>query len=86
MTDDSCAELDRRAAMLDRRRETGFVHQCHGDLHLGNIVLLDGRPTLFDGVEFNDEIACVDVLYDLAFLLMDHLFPRHRTKYYLALG
>jgi len=38
---------------------------------LRNIVLLDGRPTLFDGVEFNDEISCTDVLYDLAFLLMD---------------
>ena len=47
------------------------MRQCHGDLHLRNIVLLDGRPTLFDGVEFNDKIACTDVLYDLAFLLMD---------------
>ena len=58
----------------------GFVRQCHGDLHLRNIVLLDGRPTLFDGVEFNDEIACTDVLYDLAFLLMDlwrRRLPRH---------
>jgi predicted kinase len=40
-------------------------------LHLRNICLIDGVPTLFDGVEFNDEISCVDVLYDLAFLLMD---------------
>lgn len=56
---------------LDRRRDSGRVRQCHGDLHLRNIVLLDGRPTLFDGVEFNDEIACIDVWYDLAFLLMD---------------
>jgi aminoglycoside phosphotransferase family enzyme len=40
-------------------------------LHLRNIVRLDGVPTLFDGVEFNDEISCVDVMYDLAFLLMD---------------
>lgn len=54
-------------------------HKCHGDLHLRNIVLLDGRPILFDGVEFNDEIACTDVLYDLAFLLMDlwRQLPRH---------
>ena len=58
----------------------GFVRQCHGDLHLRNIVLLDGRPTLFDGVEFNDDISCTDVLYDLAFLLMDlwrRRLPRH---------
>jgi aminoglycoside phosphotransferase family enzyme/predicted kinase len=63
--------LDRQATLLDGRRGAGRVRQCHGDLHLRNIVLIDGRPTLFDAVEFNDEIACIDVLYDLAFLLMD---------------
>ena len=63
--------LDKSASLLDRRREAGFVRQCHGDLHLRNIVLYNGIPTPFDGIEFNDEIACVDVLYDLAFLLMD---------------
>ena len=63
--------LDRSGALLESRRDAGFVRQCHGDLHLRNIVLYDGTPTLFDGVEFNDEVACVDVLYDLAFLLMD---------------
>ena len=59
------------AGLLDRRRETGYVRECHGDLHLGNIVLIDGRPTLFDAIEFNHDIACIDVAYDLAFLLMD---------------
>jgi aminoglycoside phosphotransferase family enzyme/predicted kinase len=76
----SRAELRRRGALLDERRQDGFVRQCHGDLHLRKIVLLDGQPTLFDGVEFNDEIACTDVLYDLAFLLMDlwrRQLPRH---------
>jgi len=76
---DRCASLTRKArtslegfgAQLDERREAGFVRQCHGDMHLRNIVLIDGRPTLFDAIEFNDEIACIDVLYDLAFLLMD---------------
>jgi predicted kinase len=80
VTDDSCRELDRRAEMLERRRQSSFVRQCHGDLHLRNIVLLAGRPTLFDGVEFNDEISCTDVFYDLAFLLMDlwrRRLPRH---------
>jgi predicted kinase len=48
-----------------------MVRECRGDLHLRNICLVDGRPTIFDGVEFNDRISCVDVLYDLAFLLMD---------------
>jgi aminoglycoside phosphotransferase family enzyme/predicted kinase len=77
---DTYRELDRRGALLDARRQSGYVRQCHGDLHLRNIVLLEGRPTLFDGVEFNDEIACTDVFYDLAFLLMDlwrRQLPRH---------
>src|SRR5215831_10277680 len=63
--------LRRLASLLEDRRWAGHVRQCHGDLHLRNIVLLDGRPTLFDGVEFNDEVSCTDVLYDIAFLLMD---------------
>lgn len=61
----------RVASQLERRRLDGLVRQCHGDLHLRNICVVDGRPTLFDAIEFNDELACVDVLYDLAFLLMD---------------
>lgn len=80
VTDAASAELGRHGALLDARRENGFVRQCHGDLHLRNIVMLEGQPTLFDAVEFNDEIACIDVLYDLAFLLMDlwrRQLPRH---------
>jgi aminoglycoside phosphotransferase family enzyme/predicted kinase len=63
--------LRRCGSLLESRRLSGSVRQCHGDLHLGNIVLLDGRPTLFDAIEFNEDLACVDVMYDLAFLLMD---------------
>lgn len=63
--------LSRCGARADRRRDDGMVRQCHGDLHLRNIVLIDGQATLFDAIEFNDQIACIDVLYDLAFLLMD---------------
>jgi aminoglycoside phosphotransferase family enzyme/predicted kinase len=63
--------VTRHAALLEHRRDSGAVRLCHGDLHLRNIVVLDGRPTMFDGIEFNDALACVDVLYDLAFLLMD---------------
>ena len=77
---DALSEMDRHEPLLELRRAGGLVRQCHGDLHLCNIVLLDGRPTLFDAVEFNDEIACTDVLYDLAFLLMDlwrRGLPRH---------
>jgi len=59
------------APLLDRRRDAGKVRRCHGDLHLRNICLFGGEPTLFDCVEFSDSIACIDILYDLAFLLMD---------------
>ena len=71
VTDAARTALRRHANLLEARRRSGFVRQCHGDLHLRNIVLIDGHPTLFDGIEFNDEIACGDVLYDLAFLIMD---------------
>jgi len=54
-----------------RRFEGGFVRHCHGDLHLGNILIENGRPVLFDCIEFNDRLSQIDVLYDLAFLLMD---------------
>ncbi|WP_029008132.1 AAA family ATPase [Azospirillum halopraeferens] len=63
--------LARHGALMDARRDAGRVRHCHGDLHLRNIVLHDGRPTLFDCIEFDDSLAVVDVLYDLAFLLMD---------------
>lgn len=63
--------LNEHAALLDRRETDGKVRRCHGDLHLRNICLLDGKPRLFDCIEFNDQIATIDTLYDLAFLLMD---------------
>jgi aminoglycoside phosphotransferase family enzyme/predicted kinase len=80
LTHDSWTALNACEDILERRREAGFVRQCHGDLHLRNIVLLDGQPTLFDGVEFNDQISCTDVFYDLAFLLMD-LWRRHLPRH-----
>ena len=57
--------------LLKQRAEQGFVRRCHGDLHLANIALVDGRPLLFDAIEFDPVIATTDVLYDLAFTLMD---------------
>ncbi|MBM3732786.1 MAG: hypothetical protein FJW24_04850 [Acidimicrobiia bacterium] len=63
---------------LERRRDGGRVHRCHGDLHLGNICLIDGHPVLFDAIEFNETFAVIDTLYDAAFLVMDldHLDQR----------
>jgi aminoglycoside phosphotransferase family enzyme/predicted kinase len=63
--------LTRLSPLLDQRSTQGLVRRCHGDMHCGNIVLLEGKPTLFDAIEFSEKIATIDVLYDLAFLLMD---------------
>ncbi|MCW3148138.1 phosphotransferase [Stutzerimonas stutzeri] len=68
---DQLALLERQAPTLEQRRNSGRVRRCHGDMRLANICLFEGRPTLFDGIEFSDRIACIDVLYDLAFVLMD---------------
>ncbi|MCX7899549.1 MAG: AAA family ATPase [Methylocystis sp.] len=65
------AAFEAKAPLLDARRNEGRVRHCHGDLTLRNICLFEGEPTLFDCLEFDDEIATIDVLYDLAFLLMD---------------
>lgn len=59
------------APLLARRLADGWVREGHGDLHLGNIVLIDGRPRLFDAIEFNPAYRWVDVMADIAFLVMD---------------
>ncbi len=64
-------QLSECAPLLDRRAQQGHIRHCHGDLHLANICLWKGVPTLFDCLEFNEELATIDTLYDLAFLLMD---------------
>ncbi len=61
----------RLVPLLRRRGEALLVRHGHGDLHLGNIALIDGKPVLFDAIEFDPLVASGDVLYDLAFLLMD---------------
>jgi len=68
---DSRASLDRLRPLLLLRGEHRLVRRGHGDLHLGNIALIDGKPIPFDAIEFDPLIAAGDVLYDLAFLLMD---------------
>ena len=66
--------IERQGALLDERREAGYVRHCHGDLHLGNVTMEKGHPVIFDCIEFDDRLARIDVLYDLAFLLMDLAF------------
>jgi aminoglycoside phosphotransferase family enzyme/predicted kinase len=72
------AELARQRPLLTERTAAGYARRCHGDLHLGNILLEDGRPILFDCIEFNDLLSDIDVQYDVAFLLMDLDFRGRR--------
>jgi uncharacterized protein len=71
LTQASRAAHGRIRPLLLARGGRGLIRRGHGDLHLGNIVLTDGRPTLFDAIEFDPLVAAGDVLYDLSFLLMD---------------
>ncbi|MCE9639634.1 MAG: phosphotransferase, partial [Betaproteobacteria bacterium] len=58
-------------ALFEQRRAAGFVRECHGDLHLGNIVMIDGAAVPFDCIEFNPALRWMDVMNEVAFLMMD---------------
>lgn len=66
-------EYPRRSETIARRHRAGFVRECHGDLHLGNIALIEGTPTPFDCIEFDPELRWIDVASEIAFLVMDLL-------------
>jgi len=74
------AERNRIEVLLTRRKQDGYIRECHGDLHLGNITLIEGKVTLFDCIEFNPELRWIDVFSDVAFLVMD-LDDRHYRNY-----
>ena len=71
LTNQSLSLLNHLSGLLEKRETEGQLRHCHGDLHLANICLFQGKPTLFDALEFNKAFAEIDVFYDLAFLLMD---------------
>lgn len=74
-------QIKQHCALMQNRRDNGFVRECHGDLHLGNIVLLNGAVILFDCIEFNPYLRWSDTVCDTAFLVMDLL---HRKEHALA--
>jgi aminoglycoside phosphotransferase family enzyme/predicted kinase len=76
----SMASYARLAAVIQDRHEHGFVRECHGDLHLGNMLLREGEVEVFDGIEFNDELRWIDVINEIAFLVMD-LSERGRADF-----
>jgi aminoglycoside phosphotransferase family enzyme/predicted kinase len=63
--------IESRRDWLAERSSAGYVRRCHGDLHLGNLCLWEGKPVAFDALEFDEALATIDTGYDLAFLLMD---------------
>ncbi|ATE62208.1 bifunctional aminoglycoside phosphotransferase/ATP-binding protein [Thauera sinica] len=65
------AQFARLQPVFERRLAEGRVRECHGDLHLGNLILLEGEPRLFDGIEFSAGLRWIDVAADVAFLVMD---------------
>lgn len=77
----SQAEGERLAPHFSARKSGGFVRECHGDLHLGNIAWVDGKPLIFDALEFNPALRHIDVFSEIAFLCMD---LQHRGRPDLA--
>ena len=63
--------FDEHKAIFEQRKHDGFVRECHGDMHLRNLVWLDNGPTAFDCIEFNAHLRWIDVISDVAFLVMD---------------
>jgi aminoglycoside phosphotransferase family enzyme/predicted kinase len=75
---ESHRQLDALFPPMRKRAAAGLARRCHGDAHLGNIVLIDDKPVLFDAIEFDPAIATIDLLYDLAFPIMDLVhFDQH---------
>lgn len=69
-------EYSRVQGRLLQRKHEGHIRACHGDMHLGNIAVVDGEITIFDGIEFNEDLRWIDTASEIAFLLMD-LAYRH---------
>lgn len=74
------SEWSRLEATFQQRKQLGFVRECHGDLHLGNLVLFNDSPMLFDCLEFNAQLRWIDVCSDIGFLVMD-LLDRDRPQF-----
>jgi uncharacterized protein len=66
--------------VFEQRRREGFIRECHGDLHLGNMAWVDGAIQVFDGIEFSPDLRWIDVASEIAFLVMD-LAERGRADY-----
>ncbi|WP_324780946.1 bifunctional aminoglycoside phosphotransferase/ATP-binding protein [Thiobacillus sedimenti] len=79
-------EHARLAPLMDARKRDGFVRECHGDLHLGNLAWFDGRLLVFDCIEFNPELRWIDIQSEIAFCFMDLLQRGHADWAWLFLN
>ena len=75
------SELVKQQSLFTQRKTDGFIRQCHGDMHLRNLVWLDNKPMAFDCIEFNPKLSWIDVISEIAFLIMD---LQHRQQAQLA--
>lgn len=82
----SAAEHERLAPQIAARKRDGFVRECHGDLHLGNLAWDGGRLVVFDCIEFNPELRWIDIASEVAFCFMDLLHRGHRGWAWLFLN
>ena len=73
-------QFEQHQTLLQERKKQGFIRDCHGDLHLANIILYKNKPVLFDRLEFNEDLRWTDVIADLAFLVMD-LTEKKQTNF-----
>ncbi len=67
----SYSEFNKLKALFTQRKKDGFIRECHGDMHLRNLVWLDSKPLAFDCIEFNSNLRWIDVISEIAFLMMD---------------
>ncbi len=86
-------EFKKLESVFEQRKHSGFIRECHGDMHLRNLVWLDGKPFAFDCIEFNAALRWIDVVSDIAFLVMDlqdreqpHLANRFLNTYLESTG
>ncbi len=79
-------KIQQLQTLIEQRRNHGFIRECHGDLHLGNVAFINGKVTLFDCIEFNPELRWIDVISEIAFLVMDLLQQKQRLLAYRFLN
>lgn len=79
-------EWTAKALLMEQRKQQGYVRECHGDLHLGNMTIVSGEVILFDCIEFNPMLRWIDVFSEVAFLVMDLLHLGHNEYAYRFLN